>query len=199
MTAAVANESGCRLSEVLIARRAISGQPYDAVVARFEQVKETFWSDSAVGVQPPLTDEMVVDAESILGVCLPSALLELLRVQNGGGVADGWNAFPTTQPTSWSDSHVPFDTMAGIGAAEGALSLLDTPYLVQEWNLPSPLVLLTGDGHWWIALDYRECGPDGEPSVTWFDTELDQDLRLTPDFRTFIEALTCEPDDDVAP
>lgn len=86
-------------------------------MARFEQVKETFWSDSAVGVQAPLTDEMVVDAERILGVCLPSALLELLWVQNGGVVADGWNAFPTTQPTSWSDSHVPFDTLAGIGAS----------------------------------------------------------------------------------
>jgi hypothetical protein len=154
------------------------------VVARFEQVKKTFWSDSAVGVQPLLTDEMVVGAEGILGVRLPSALLELLRVQNGGGVADAWNSFPTTRPASWSDTHVPFDTMEGIGAAEGTLSLLDTPYLVEERGLPSPLVPLTGDGHWWIALDYRECGQDGQPSVTWFDTELDQELHLASDFRT---------------
>ena len=173
MRAAVANGSGdvgCPRSCSPAAP--YLGQPYDAVVG-FEQVKETFWSDSVVGVQPPLIDEMVVGAERLLGVRLPSALLELLRVQNGGVVADGWNVFPTSQPTSWSDSHVPFDTMAGIGAAEGTLSLRDTPYLVQEWGLPSPVVLLTGDGHWWIALDYRECGPDGEPSVTWFDTELD--------------------------
>lgn len=67
--------------------------------------------------------------------------------------------------------------MAGIGAAGGTLALLDTPYLVEEWGLPSPLVLLTGDGHWWTALDHRECGQDGEPSGTWFDTELGQDLR----------------------
>jgi hypothetical protein len=62
------------------------------VVARFGQVKETFWSGSAVGVQPMLTDEMVVGAEGLLGVRLPSALLQLLRVQNGGGVADTWNS-----------------------------------------------------------------------------------------------------------
>lgn len=167
------------------------------MVAQFEQVKGTFWSDSTLGVQLPLTDEMVVDAERLLGVRLPSALLELLRMQNGGVVADGWNAFLTAQPTSWSGSHVPFDTLQGIGTAEGTLSLLDTPYLVEEWGLPSPLVLLTGDGHWWIALDYRECGPDGEPSVTWFDTELDQDLLLAPDFRTFVEGLTREPDDEL--
>lgn len=183
--------------KVLIACRATLGQPYDAVVTRFEQVKETFWSDSTIGVQPRLTDEMVAGAESLLGVRLPSALLDLLRVQNGGIVADSWNSFPTAQPTSWSDGHVPFDTLEGIGRAEGALSLLDTPYLVEEWGLPSPLVLLTGDGHWWIALDYRECGPDGEPSVTWFDTDRDQDLRLAADFRVFVEGLTCEPDDEM--
>lgn len=154
-----------------------------------------FWSDSAFGVQPPLTDEMVIDAEVILGVRLPSALLELLRVQNGGGVVDAWNSFPTTQPTSWCDSHVPFDTVEGIGTAKGTISLLDTPYLVQEWGLPSPLVLLTGDGHWWIALDYSGCWPGGEPSVSRFDTELDQEQHLAADFRTFVESLTCEPDD----
>jgi hypothetical protein len=71
--------------------------------------------------------------------------------------------------------------------------------LVQEWGLPWPLVLLTGDGHWWIALDDRGCGPDGEPSATWFDTELDQDLHLAADFRTFVEGLACEPNDDATP
>jgi hypothetical protein len=123
---------------------ACGAQAYDAVVARFEKVKATFWSDSARGVQPPLTDDMVADAERLLGVRLPVALIELLRVQHGGIVADAWDTFPASAPTSWTDSHVPFDTLAGIGSAVGALSLLDTPYLVGEWGLPSPLVLLTG-------------------------------------------------------
>jgi hypothetical protein len=169
------------------------------VVARFEKVKETFWSDSVAGVQAPLTDEMVVNVEGLLGVRLPAALLELLRVQNGGVVADAWNSFPTAQRTSWSDSSVPFETLMGIGTAERTLSLLDTPYLVKEWGLPSALVLLTGDGHWWIALDYRERAPDGEPSVTWLDTELGQDLQLAPDFPAFVEDLTCEAADEVRP
>jgi hypothetical protein len=45
----------------------------------------------------------------------------------------------------------------GIGPAgqAGTTTLLDTPYLVQEWELPTPVVLLSGDGHYWIALDYR--------------------------------------------
>jgi hypothetical protein len=75
------------------------------------------------------------------------------------------DAFPTSQPTSWSQDHVPFDALMGIGGLEGMTSLLDTPYLVKEWGLSSPIVLLSGDGHCWIGLDYRGRGPDSDPSV----------------------------------
>jgi len=129
---------------------------------------------------------MVRAAEQALGVTLPSALLELLRIQNGGAVAAAWNAFPTAAATSWSDTHVPFDALMGIGSHD---SILDMPYLVEEWGLPSPLALLSGDGHCWVALDYRSCGHHGEPSVTWFDTELEMEVPLAADFRSFVEAL----------
>lgn len=52
------------------------------------------------------------------------------------------------------------------------------------------MVLLTGDGHWWIALDYRTRGPHGAPSVTWLDAADSTELALAPDFRTFLERLT---------
>ena len=145
-----------------------------------------FWSSGAYGVLPALTEEMIGVAERTLGVTLPPALLELLRVQNGGGVAAAWNAFPTAGATSWSDTHVPFDVLMGIGSHD---SILDTPYLIEEWGLPSPLVLLSGDGHCWVALDYRTCGRPGEPSVTWFDIELETEVPLAVDFRSFVEAL----------
>jgi hypothetical protein len=147
-----------------------------------------FWSESTFGVQTPLTDQAVHDAEAALGVRLPSALLELLRLQNGGGVIDARSAFPTSG-TSWASQHVPFEDLMGIGDAKGATSLLDTPYLVEEWGLPSPVVLLTGDGHWWIALDYRQSGPTGEPSVAWFDTDEQSELTLAEDFRSFLGRL----------
>ncbi len=163
-------------------------------MAGFEQVKATFWSSGAYGVLPALTEEMVRVAEQALGVTLPPALLDLLRMQNGGGVATAWNAFPTAETTSWSRTHVPFDVLMGIGPHD---SILDTPYLVEEWGLPSPLVLLSGDGHCWVALDYRTCGRNGEPSVTWFDTEIETEVPLAVDFRSFVEALV--PAGDVAP
>lgn len=148
-----------------------------------------FWADGTYGVQAPLTDEAVRDAEALLGVRLPQALLELLRVQNGGTVVGERNAFPTTERTSWAPDHVPFDSLMGIGTVEGTLSLLDTPYLVEEWGLPSPVVLLTGDGHTWIALDYRE---GGEPPVVWLDADDESELRLAPDLPTFLAGLVPE-------
>ncbi|MGW1819342.1 SMI1/KNR4 family protein [Streptomyces sp. NPDC002125] len=159
-------------------------------MAGFDEVRATFWGDGPYGVQPPLTDAAVEDAERLLGVRLPVALLEVLRVRNGGVVADAWNAFPTEGPTSWSEDHVPFDEMMGIGREDGMVSLLDSAYLVEEWGLPSPLVLLSGDGHCWVALDYRACGKQGEPCVTWFDVEDGTELSLAADFRTFAERLT---------
>lgn len=158
-------------------------------MARFDEVKATFWGGGLFGVQPPLTGAVVQDAERQLGVRLPASLLEILRVQNGGLVAELWNAFPTDVPTSWSENHVPLDAMMGIGRHDGQPSLLDSGYLVEEWGLPSPLVLLSGDGHCWIALDYRTCGERGEPSVTWFDVDTDTELPLAADFKTFVERL----------
>ncbi|MEV4429425.1 SMI1/KNR4 family protein [Streptomyces sp. R-07] len=158
-------------------------------MARFNEVKATFWGDGLYGVQPPLTDVAVRDAEVELGVRLPSSFLELLRGQNGGLVADRWDAFPTDVPTSWSEDHVPLDMVMGIGRHDDQ-SLLDSPYLVKEWGLPSPLVLLSGDGHCWIALDYRVCGRQGEPSVAWFDADGKSELTLAADFRAFVEGLT---------
>ncbi|MFC9273427.1 SMI1/KNR4 family protein [Streptomyces zhihengii] len=167
-------------------------------MARFDAVKATFWGEDRHGVQPPLTDAVVQDAERRLGVRLPTSLLEILRVQNGGVVADSWSAFPTDAPTSWSEDHVPLDHMMGIGRHDEQCSLLDSGYLVEEWGLPSPLVLLSGDGHCWIALDYRSCGERGDPSVTWFDVECDTELPLAADFRAFVERLTASASFDDA-
>ncbi|MEU4083966.1 hypothetical protein [Streptomyces aureus] len=89
----------------------------------------------------------------------------------------------------WRGGAVPLDHMMGVGRHDGRLSLLDTAYLVEEWGLPSPLVLLSGDGHSWIALDCRECGEHGEPSVTPFDADDGTELPLAADFQAFVEGL----------
>jgi hypothetical protein len=160
-------------------------------MAGFEDLQRSLWEPgSERQVQLPLTDQSVLEAERLLDVRLPAALLALLRVQNGGVVADGRAAFPTARATSWSEDHVPFDIVMGIGHREGTISILDSPYLVEEWGLPTEVVLISGDGHCWVGLDYRVSGRLGEPSVTWFDADDGSELALAADFQTFIESLT---------
>ncbi|MGW7052297.1 SMI1/KNR4 family protein [Streptomyces sp. NPDC054887] len=143
-------------------------------------------------MRPPLTDQAIAEAERLLGVALPSSLLDLLSEQDGGPVAPSLAAFPTSRPTSWAPDHVPFDFVMGIGRCEQSLCLLDSPYLVEEWGLPTDVVPISGGGHYWIALDYRTCGRQGEPSVAWFDADGIPELALAPDFHSFVEGLTSD-------
>ncbi|MBT2443927.1 SMI1/KNR4 family protein [Streptomyces sp. ISL-36] len=167
-------------------------------MAHVEDLQHPFWdTNSDRGVQPSLTDQAILEAERLLNVTLPASLLDILREQNGGLVASSRDAFPTSRPTSWAPDHVPFDVVMGIGHGEQTLSLLDSPYLVQEWGLPRDVVLVSGEGHYWIGLDYRTCGRHGEPSVVWFDADDNSELTLAPDFRSFMEGLTSALEFDV--
>ncbi|WP_433663955.1 SMI1/KNR4 family protein [Nocardia sp. CA-128927] len=159
-------------------------------MATLDQVMASFWGDSDYGVFPPLTDEAIREAEDRFGVTLPASLVRLLRVQNGGTVAKQRNAFPFPPHTPGGDRYAPFDVVMGISPADAFVSMLDTPYLVAEWGLPTPIVLLAGNGHWWVGLDYRSCGPQGEPSVAFFDADRESSLTLASDFETFLQGLT---------
>ena len=154
-------------------------------MADFDEIKAAFWGDGTYDVHAPLTDALVREAEAVLGVRLPAALLDLLRVQNGGMVACGRRRYPTTAPTSWADDHVPLPDLMGIGHTKGVTSLLDVPDLVEEWELPTGVVPISGDGPTWVALDYRRTG---EPTVVWLENG--RELALAADFRSFVEGLT---------
>ena len=151
--------------------------------------KQEFW-DSNYYNHPPLSDEMVASAENELGVKLPETLIELLRIQNGG-YTKGF-AFPMTQKTTWAENHVPLSDLFGIVFDKNirtAQNIMDTDYMTKEWGLPEKQVLLTGDGHWWITLDYR----DNEiPSVKWIDVECNEEVMIADNFDQFINGLVSE-------
>ena len=146
----------------------------------------TFWGSNYYG-HPPLTDDALAFAEQALGVSLPAELVSLLRAQNGG-YTRGF-AHPMARRTSWAANHVPLNDLAGIVTDPNhrtALNLLDTAYLAAEWDLPPKQVLLSGDGHWWLTLDYRN-GPN--PSVAWLDLESGEDIQVAESFASFLDAL----------
>ncbi|MDI9868969.1 SMI1/KNR4 family protein [Flectobacillus roseus] len=151
--------------------------------------KADFWDNNYYN-HPPLTDDMVSTAETLLKVKLPTILIDLLKIQNGG-YTKGF-AYPMTVKTTWSESHVPLSELFGIvtdQTIETGQNILDTAYMIEEWGLPDKQVLLNGDGHWWITLDYRQ----GEiPTVRWIDVECDQDIHIADSFEDFINGLVKE-------
>jgi SMI1-KNR4 cell-wall len=156
-------------------------------------MKSDFWSEiiTSLYTSESLTDEMIDKAEAELGVKLPVAYIALLRTQNGGYI--NFEGYPA--PPDSGQTLIMVDHIMGIGAE---MDILDSKWLCIEWHMPEQLVLLSGDGHWWVALDYRECGTSDEPPIVYIDNESatpvnpDKDYsewQIAPDFATFLKGL----------
>ena len=126
---------------------------------------------------------MIVKAEAKLKIKLPKKYIEILKQQNGGVIK--FDSLPTEVLTSWADDHVNVDHILGIGEDSG---ILESGYLIKEWDLPKNIVLISGDGHSWIALDYRKTKE--EPPIIYIDVDDDQIINLSPNFETFLKGLT---------
>jgi hypothetical protein len=160
-------------------------------------VSEVF-DDGDSWTGPPLTDAMVSSAERTLAVKLPESYLELLRYQNGGVLRR--NCFRTSFPTSWSHDHFSLVTILGIGGEFG----IDTDhrgssYLIQEWGYPEIGVVIgvtESAGPDTVMLDYRECGPAGEPAVSYVGEDRVPHV-VARTFGEFIDGLLpCDEFDD---
>jgi len=156
-----------------------------------------FWDDSEYAlnsyVSEPPTDDMIAAVEQELGYKLPKDYITLMKRHNGGVPIN--TCFPTTMATSWSEDHVAITGIMGIGY-EKSYSLcgdLGSRFMIEEWGYPD-IGVVFGDcpsaGHDVIMLDYRACGPEGEPAVIHVDQEDDYAITfLSPTFAAFIQGL----------
>jgi hypothetical protein len=161
---------------------------------------KAFWRESEYAnrnyVDNPLTPDKVALVESRLGHKLPAAYVALMQSQNGG--------FPTrtvhrtTVPTSWADDHVAITGFYSIGDSKpcSLCGQFGSQFWVDEWGYP-PIGVYFADspsaGHDMLCLDYRECGPKGEPAVVHVDQEFDYKVTfLAPSFEAFIGGLDGE-------
>lgn len=146
-----------------------------------------FWDENYYK-HPPLTDEMIALAERELNVKLPAEYIALLRIQNGGYTLGFGH--PMSNPTTWAEDHVPLNELAGIDPdienEKMMQNVLWTAYMTAEWDLPPRQVLLAGDGHWWITLDYRN---GDTPTVAWIDVDCNEDFQIAPSFASFLAGL----------
>jgi hypothetical protein len=158
---------------------------------------EQFWEPSEYAekeyVGAPLTDEAVAAVERRLGFKLPAAYVELMRFQNGG-IPRKTNHH-TKERTTWSEDHIAIMGIYSIGS-EKPCSLcgrFGSRFWVEEWGYPEIGVYFAdcpSAGHDMVCLDYRACGPAGEPQVVHIDQECDYKIVFVAEsFEAFIRGL----------
>ena len=136
--------------------------------------------------------------EQVLGVRLPAAYVAVLKVCNGGCLSRN-RIVPLQRP--------PRDYCRSSEYAVGFIDGIRSNHSTQTetlngnvvaarrvWGLPLALVPFDGDGHNWLCLDYRRCGPRGEPTITDTldavrDGEPPVELRVAKSFADFLSRL----------
>lgn len=149
-------------------------------------MKSTIWAEDDYLKLAPINDELIKKAEEALNVKLPESYINLLKEQNGGTLRP--DVHPTSKPNSWADDHVNVSGLYGISFDENESSILESRYLIREWEMPENIVLLSGDEHTWIALDYRNVAEN--PPVIFIDNEFEEIIELAPNFESFLQNLT---------
>jgi hypothetical protein len=166
----------------------------------------SFWKRSDYAdreyVDDPVTDVVVAKVERTLGYRLPRAYVALMTSQNGGIPAKTCHRAPS--PTSWAVDHVALHGISAIGTKKrySLCGEMGSTFWIEEWGYP-PIGVYFADcpsaGHDMFCLDYRDCGPSGEPKVVHVDQELDYRVTLIAgSFEDFIRGLESEDAFEVA-
>ena len=151
-----------------------------------------FWNDvdyafeSYIGKS--VTDKDIKDAEAVLRYTLPATYIELLNNHNGGVLNK--NCFINN-----NGDCVYVTGIYGIDRDKkySLIGEMGNEFWISKWEYP-PIGIVVADtisgGHDMIFLDYRECGPTGEPKVVRVDQECDYSITLLADnFGDFIKNL----------
>jgi len=144
-------------------------------------------------VGAPPTDEDICSIEEEVGYKLPLSYIELMKCQNGGTPKN--TAHRTQERTSWAEGHVGITGIYGLdrSKASSLCGEFSSKFWMEEWGYP-PIGIYFCDcpsaGHDMLCLDYRKCGPDGEPQVVHVDQEFDYKITFVAEtFEAFVRGL----------
>lgn len=156
-----------------------------------------FWDDNEYSlrdyVDSPVTPTTVALVERELGYKLPSAYVDLARRHNGGVLAK--NSHPTRTGTSWAEDHIAVEGIYSIGSSKSCslVGEFGSKFWPAQWGYPEIGIYFAdcpSAGHDMLCLDYRACGPTGEPQVVHIDQEHGYRItHIADDFECFIRGL----------
>ncbi|MEB7771068.1 SMI1/KNR4 family protein [Kurthia gibsonii] len=126
--------------------------------------------------------------EKLLGVKLPESYINLMKIHNGGTLA-----YSILRSGRVPDGEVEITDLRGIDLEEG---IGETNYLVEEWGMEKGLVIISGDGNYWLALDYRK-HTGNEPPVVYIEEDTDEKPKqVAKTFELFLKKLEKPEEDD---
>lgn len=144
------------------------------------------------------TDVTVVEEK--LGVKLPFSYVELMKLWNGGYLCDE-HQMPIEGEVPESLTYYlgeGFWTLSSIAGVSSDLSnsngILYTSTTAHEWGIPHKVIAFDGDGHTWLALDYRDETLD-EPRVIFIESDDLNSFVIADNFLDFLSKLI--PSDQV--
>lgn len=130
-------------------------------------------------VQPELNQKIIEEAENKMGYKLPTAYLDLLKIQNGGYIR-------------YTLKDTPHCQISGIGHFYNSITSFEWFKEYEEglnFKLDG-LFPFDGDGHWNICLDYRK--NKLEPEITYIDTEMEYEKPIADSFKEYLSLLEIE-------
>lgn len=150
-----------------------------------------FWNNDEYArkehIDEPLTEELLASVEEELGYKLPASYIALMRTQNGG--------VPRSTLFPADEDIYAVCSIAGIGRNKpySLCGELGSRFMIEEWGYPDIGVVICdcpSGGHDLVMLDYRLCGPEGEPQVIHVSQGGGFEITfLAEDFETFVRGL----------
>ena len=147
-----------------------------------------FWYDNNEA-RPDLSEKAIEELEKKLGYRLPASYIWLIK--NHGSGSPNNDCIRTNTSTSWSSDHVAITSILDVDQLNR--------FMIHEWDYPDIGIAICdcpSGGHDMIFLDYRKCGPFGEPEVVHIDQECDYRITyLAKDFEELAKALRSKNDE----
>jgi hypothetical protein len=160
----------------------------------------SLWNEDPEGAAPA-TPEQIREAEERLGVTLPACFRELWAARNGGVPARTILRPPASAEVSDNDLW-PLKEVHALADLEDLESLGEdgwAPDDTFEGTIPdaTALICFAQQGARFWCLDYRACGPTGEPCVQFVCADHDgepREVRLAESAQAFLDCLIVEED-----
>lgn len=159
-----------------------------------------FWDDDELAlaeyVDETPDDVLIASIENELGYKLPASYIALMKDHNGGVPYATCYALPADEDAE-EQEYIEITGFLSIGRKKmnSLCGAAGNKLFKDAWHYPDYGVYICdcpSGGFDLILLDYRYCGPDGEPSVAYVNMEDDSITTLAPDFATFVQNLAEE-------